>query len=137
MLGILLNAILIGLAILGILYILSGYKETFLSPGIYPQADEKGLLNQYTMRSQPGLSDMTYESESALFPTSPVGSYAQVTNNKRYWSQPCNGTMAPANFCNSLYNEKTPTISPPPCRPGLSCSSGDRVNFYCSKSVFA
>ena len=102
MLGLLLNAILIGLAILGILYILSGYKETFLSPGIYPQADEKGLLNQYTMRSQPGLSDMTYESESALFPTSPVGSYAQVTNNKRYWSQPCNGTMAPANFCNSL-----------------------------------
>ena len=137
MLGILLNTILTGLAILGILYILSGYKETFLSPGVYPQADEKGILNQYTMRSNPSLSDMTYESESTLFPISPVGSYTQVTNNKRYWSQPCNGTMAPANFCNSLYNKKTSTIPAPPCRPGLSCSSGDRVNFYCSKSVFA
>ena len=103
MLGILLNTILTGLAILGILYILSGYKETFLSPGMYPRSDEKGLLNQYTMRSNPSLSGMTYETESKLFPISAVGSYAQVTNNKRYWSQPCNGTMAPANFCNSLY----------------------------------
>ena len=134
MLGLILNVFLTGLAILGILYILSGYKETFLSPGIYPQSDESGLLNQYTMRSKPSLSDMTYESESKLFPISPVGSYSQVTNNKRYWSQPCNGTMAPANFCNSLYNKKTPTISSQPCRPELSCSSGDRVNFYCSKS---
>jgi hypothetical protein len=49
MLGLLLNVVLTGLAILGILYILSGYKETFLSPGTYPQADETGLLNQYNI----------------------------------------------------------------------------------------
>jgi hypothetical protein len=132
MLGLILNVILAGLAISGILYILDGYKETFLSPGVYPQSDEKGILNQYTMRSKPELSDATYSSEWLLYPTSPVGSYSQVTNNKRYWEQPCNGLMAPANFCNSLYKKKKITAPTATCRPGLSCPGAERVNFYCS-----
>ena len=135
MLGLILNVFLTGLAILGILYILSGYKETFLSPGVYPQADETGILNQYSMRSDPKLSDSTYSSEWLLYPTSPVGSYAQVTNNKRYWEQPCDGTMSPATFCNSLYRKKKISLPAPLCRPGLDCPGAERVNFYCTKSL--
>ena len=138
MLGLILNLFLTGLAILGILYILAGYKkEAFLSPGIYPESDMKGILNQYKMRSNPELSSMTYEQESLLYPISPVGSYKQTTNNKRYWSQPCNGTMSPATFCNSLYQEKNIEKPAAICRPNLDCTNGKRVNFYCSSSAFA
>ena len=134
MLGLLLNLFLTGLAILGVLYILNGYKkESFLSPGAYPESDMRGILNQYQMRSKPQLSEMTYESESLLYPMSPVGSYKQTTNNLRYWSQPCNGTMAPATFCNSLYDKKNINKPPTICHPGLDCNVGNRVNFYCSK----
>jgi hypothetical protein len=135
MFGLLLNLFLLGLAILGILTILAGYKEPFLSPGIYPESDMRGILNQYQMRSNPKLSDETYESESRLYPIYSVGSYKQITNNKRYWEQPCNGTMAPANFCNSLYDKKNIEDTQTICRPGLDCNAGNRVNFYCANSA--
>ncbi len=138
MLGLILNLFLTGLAILGILYILSGYKkESFLSPGTYPESDMRGILNQYQMRSNPQLSTMSYEKESLLYPISPVGSYKQTTNNKRYWSQPCNGTMSPATFCNSLYQEKNVEKPATICRPNLDCNNGNRVNVYCANSAFA
>ena len=128
MLGLILNLFLTGLAILGILYILSGYKETFLSPGIYPQSDMQGILNQYQMRSKPELSSMTYAKESLLYPISPVGSYKQTTNNKRYWSSPCNGLTTPPDMCGGLYKPRHCDHAPV-VPPSKHCN---RVNFFCS-----
>ena len=135
MLGLILNGFLSILAILGILYILSGYKETFLSPGMYPISEDRGLLDSWKMQSHPGLSNFSYGNSYKLYPMTPEGSYAQVTNNKRYWSSPCNATSSPADMCGGMYVPRDPSIPAQPCRPNLDCNQGSRVNFYCSNLV--
>ena len=116
---------------------LSQYKESFTSPGVYPDSNLKGLLNQYTMKPSPQLSTMNYGDQYHLYTISPPSSYKQETNNKKNWSSPCNGTMAPASFCNSLYDKKIVDPQIPYCMPALDCNNEKRVNFYCATSSLA
>jgi len=127
--GAALNYVLFGMAILGILVILGGYKETFLSPGIYPESDTKGLLfGDYKMKKNPGLSDMSASTAWKLYPSYAVGSYEQTTNNKRYWPTPCNGWTTPSDMCGGLYQKKSFDIEAPKSPP-WGCL---RVNYYCT-----
>jgi len=127
--GLLLNGILCGIIVLGILVILGGAKETFISRGAYPKSLDKRILSDtYPMKTPGGLSNWNYSNQWELYPTWAVGSYAQKTNNIKNWSQPCNGTAAPADVCGGLYNPikvKDPCIHGPPVRNCL------RVNYYC------
>ena len=112
-----LNIALILLIILGTLYILLNHKEPFLTGGQFPSSVTKGILappnGDYTMKKKgvctPGLSNYTYQDEWRLQPPQPIGSYAQVTNNKKNWSTPCNGTSIPPSICGGLYNKKKNT----------------------------
>ena len=124
-----LNVILCVLAVLGIMCILMKYKEGFISSGIYPLSEDKGLLyGEYKMKDQPGLSNYNASTAWSLYPSYAVGSYAQVTNNKKYWETPCNGYTIPADMCGGLYKTKLHTDSTQP--PPRSCCQ--RVNYYCS-----
>ncbi len=124
-----LNCILFGMGILGILTILGGYKETFLSPGIYPIADTKGLLvGDYPEQKKPGVSNWGAAQAWPLYPVYEVGSYAQTTNNKRYWPTPCNGWSTPSEMCGGLYRKKKIDV-PRVAAPAADCA---RVNFYCT-----
>jgi len=126
--SIVLNSILLVFAVLGIMSILLRYKESFLSPGMYPSSDEQGILaGEYQMQPNPGLSSYNSTTAWELYPSYAVGSYAQITNNKKYWESPCNGLSTPPDMCGGIYQQKTvtaPTQSPPEsdCR---------RVNYYC------
>jgi hypothetical protein len=124
-----LNILLCVLSVLGIMFILMNYKEGFLSPGIYPLADDKGLLvGEYKMKENPGLSNYNGATAWSLYPSYAVGSYAQVTNNKKYWPSPCNGYTTPPDMCGGLYqqNKHVETRQAPP----QDCCT--RVNYYCS-----
>ena len=125
-----LNIILCILAVLGIVFIVSNYKETFLSPGVYPISDDKGLLlGEYKMKKHPGLSNYNASEAWQLYPSYAVGSYAQITNNKKYWPSPCNGYTTPPDMCGGLYKVKNTaehTQAPP-----RSCCQ--RVNYYCTQ----
>ena len=131
---------LLALIILGVLYILYTRREGMLSSGLFPQSVEGGLLappnGAYNMYPKgactPGLSNATYQTEWKLYPYTEQSSYAQVTNNKRYWSSPCNGTSAPAEICGGLYQKKKVVIPPLPKMPPLSPPNGVRVNYYVS-----
>ncbi len=133
---IILKGVIAVLAILGIMFILNKKKEGFhnLTPGIYPMSDTKGLLYPtYQMKNNPGLSDLDMQRAYKLYPSYAVGSYAQITNNKRYWETPCNGLSTPPDFCGGLYKPRHcdhPPVVPPPKLGDESCN---RVNYYCSK----
>jgi len=132
------NIILGGLLILGILSILGGYKEGFdttraacgqhllskplLAPPFddYEQTDDKCALSNHT-----------YSSALSLAAKSNLEDYSQVTNNKRYWSTPCNGSIMLPEMCGGLYKQKkiiAPALVSPPN------DSNVRVNFYDSSS---
>ena len=64
-----------------------------------------------------------------LYPTFAVGSYAQITNNKRYWDSPCNGLTMPSDMCGGLYKLKHCDHAPV-VPPKEHCN---RINYYCGK----
>jgi len=126
------------LAILGIFFVIGNYKEGFssLTPGLFPSSTEYTLLYpEFEMKKNPGLSEFGMAKAYKLYPTFAVGSFAQVTNNKRYWDSPCNGLTTPPEMCGGLYKpsnvsqKNNCTIKPP--KNEWTCN---RVNFYCSKN---
>jgi hypothetical protein len=127
-----LKVIIAALAILGIMTILSKKQEGFhnLTPGIFPESNTKGLLYPtYKMKNNPGLSNLDMEKAYKLYPSYAVGSYAQITNNKRYWDSPCNGLTTPPDMCGGLYQLRH-CDHPPVVPPREHCN---RVNYYCSR----
>jgi len=131
------NIILAGLIILGILYVIGGYKEGFhtreacgqnllsrplLAPpfGDYKQTDNKCALSNYN-----------HESTLSLAAKSNLADYSQVTNNKRYWSTPCNGAIMLPEMCGGLYKRKK-IIAPAQVSPPND--TGVRVNYFDSSS---
>jgi hypothetical protein len=127
--------------ILGVIYILYARREGFLSSGNFPSIIDTGLLappyGDYKMFPKgpcaPGLSKQTYKNEWKLYPYTDMSSYAQVTNNKQYWSTPCNGTSTPPEVCGGLYQKKKivrpAPVPPPPNYP----QNAVRVNYYVSR----
>ena len=108
--------------------ILLRYKEGFLSPGMYPSSDDQGVLvGEYQMQPNPGLSDYNSTTAWKLYPSNAVGSYAQTTNNKRYWESPCNGLSTPPDMCGGIYQPQAVTV-PTQAQPESGCH---RVNYYC------
>ena len=126
------------LIILGVLYILYARYEGFLSGGAFPVSLDGGLLappnGKYNMqakgRCSPGLSKETYKTEWKLYPYTPLSSYAQVTNNKRYWSIPTNGTSTPPEISGGLYRKKRIKRLSPLKPPQSSYIQDVRVNYY-------
>ena len=119
---------------------MDGKRKHFFSPGDYPRSVDGGILSppygnypQYPKGPcTPGVSDYTYKQAWKLQPPVPLGSYAQVTNNKQFWSSPCNGTSTPPEICGGLYkNKKIKKRSLIKCPP-ISPNKGVRVGFYVS-----
>ena len=119
---------LVALAILGMLYVYGSYTESFVNLGEYPSSQTNPLLeDDYPVKKNPQLST---DGSKQLFQEQPhtdMSSYAQITNNKRYWSNPNNGTCSPADFCNSIYSNKQIEKHSPVPTPA---EYPTRVNYY-------
>ena len=124
-----LKFIIAALAILGIYIILNNKKEgyTNLSQSKFPY-DELLLESFYETKENPGLSNMNMDEAYKLYPSFAIGSYAQTTNNKKYWSTPCNGTTSRADMCGGIYKEQHCDHAPI-LPPNKHCR---RVNYFCS-----
>lgn len=105
---------------------------TNLTPGNFPVASTYPILyKDYPLKKKMGVSNNTYEENSKYYPIF-GNSYAQITNNVRYWETPNNGLCSPADFCGGLYkNKKDLDIFQTP-KPIPFSSPKIRVNYYAS-----
>ena len=79
-----------------------------LDPARFPCSIEKpNLYGDYPVKKDPHLTNLSYSDIWTEYPSVQVGSYEQVTNNKKYWDNPNNGTCVRADMCNGIYNNKT------------------------------
>jgi len=130
-----------GFIILGVLYILSKRQEGFLSPMPFPSTMGNAILSPqngyYPLipkgKCKPGVSDESYSKEWKEYPYTPMASYAQVTNNKEYWSNPNNGTSTPPDINRGLYGKKKVVNPPPTPMPPNNPQRGVRVNYYVAR----
>lgn len=128
-----LNGFLIGIIVLGIMYLLPDSREGFvpkrydIAPKKYSVAHSENLLGNAYKEKQ--LNNDTYFIISKLYPKTPMASYAQITNNQKINMKTCNGTSIRANMCQSMNPVKSsiPEITPSQ-PPQVSCN---RVNYYC------
>ena len=68
--GLLLNCTVVLILILGILIVVGGKQEGFLSPGLYPASVNNPMMvdSAYPYRTPGGLSDENYSEQWKLFP---------------------------------------------------------------------
>lgn len=130
----LLNILLLSLLILAMFYIMNGYRENFKLFNGYSKTDSNLLLDDvYRTKKEYTLNGENYNKE--LNKTTPVSSYAQVTNNKREWDQPDNYQCTPIDLCNVFYKKREKTNSKDNqqeyefCLPNIN-SKQTRINYY-------
>jgi hypothetical protein len=81
--GMLLNCVVILALLLGILIVIGGKKEGFLSRGAYPTSVDNPMMvnSEYPYRAPGGLSNENYSEQWKLYPIWSVGSYKQKILN--------------------------------------------------------
>jgi len=99
--------------------------------GAYPCAVETVFLQGYYPVNFRNTTSTNIESTMwRQKPVYRVGSFAQLTNNQRYYKNPDNGSCTPADICDALYKNKevnTNIVKPmPPVKPSFNA----RVNYY-------
>jgi hypothetical protein len=130
------NNILLIVSILGVVFMLSTYTETFINPGSYPDHVTKPLLapphGDFKLKEEPKFMKVNaadaeeIKTSYKLYSKTPLRNFKQITNNQKNWTTPCGRESIPSGICGGLYikkREQFPSIHPCPFR-------GERVNFF-------
>jgi len=110
------------------------------NPGQYPNSVDLPLVDTYKYTGNKNVSSEQSNSNwwyypiftISEFPTKPVNSYEQITNNLKYRYNPDDGTCSRAEFCGTLYESKfenTNVTLPLPPAP-LADDHGARVGYF-------
>ena len=117
-----------------------GYSNHLANQGTF-RTSESGpiLLDSYPSTKKNTVSNNNYDSRWQDYPVFGVGSFAQITNNLRYWKNPDESPCRTPEFCNALYNDKDikSNISTPlPPAPAVD-DNNIRINYYTTnKNLF-
>jgi hypothetical protein len=110
-----------------------GFRDYLKIPleGKYPISVYQAILDSYPLIGKNITIDNTYNKIWWRYPTFTEGSYAQLTNNLKYWINPDEGICIRADFCGAVYhnnkNTKSNKIYPlPPAQEG----PGARVGYF-------
>lgn len=109
-----------------------GYSNYNLdNPGAFPKSLDGPLLtDEYPFTGHKYVSNDNYSDIWWHYPIFREGSYAQITNNLRYYKNPDEGTCVRAEFCGTLYKDKknkSNIVLPLPPAPE---GPGPRVGYY-------
>ena len=119
----------------------SMFQEGYSNHLATKEPNEVGTLlaDSYPSTGRSTVSDNNYNTRWQDYPVFGVGSFAQITNNLRYWKNPDESQCRTPEFCNALYNDKQveSNISKPlPPAPAVD-NNNIRVNFYTTnKNLF-
>ena len=113
------------------------FKEDFdnLMPGVYPESDTKGILNNfYKWNSPTKVSNLNYNRQVKDYPIYPANS--NKNNNLEYWSKPINGTCYFPELCGNMYQSLSTKIQKEKNTQNIdnfpNCYPNNRVNLWCS-----
>lgn len=113
--------------------------QNLANPGLYPTSDDLPLLaDTYPYTGTKTVSTNNYQDIWWKYPVFRVGSYAQITNNLKYWENPDDGECIRADFCGALYeNKKIRSNLSEPLPPVEFSPNEVRVNYYnADKNLF-
>lgn len=103
-----------------------GFKSLYIY-GAYPkQHDDPLLADSYEKNENIVPTRLTQEDLKRYKPRTPIKSYAQVTNNFKYWDTPNNGECKPASFCDAYYKKKVHRVR----EIEVPLTNNKRVNFF-------
>lgn len=125
-----LKIVFIVLALLALLFVYQQYTrvETFANYTRLDNPSKDLLLScSYPVNTpNTGLSDYNYSYSAKKKVLIPMGSYAQKTNNKKYWDTPDNGTCPLIEMCGGVYSSRITK----PVSIVAPTNERVRVNFY-------
>jgi hypothetical protein len=106
--------------------------QNLANPGLYPASDDLPLLaDSYPYTGSKSVTSNNYQDIWWKYPVFRVGSYAQITNNLKYWENPDDGECIRADFCGALYGDKKIQSNiAQPLPPTEFSREGARVNYY-------
>ena len=88
------------------------------------------LQDTYPLRKQPGLSNETSSKMWWHYPSFKQPSYAQITNNLKYFKNPDIGRCTPGDMCGTIYrNKETKTNNVKPLPP-INPNCGTRIGYF-------
>jgi hypothetical protein len=127
------NVVLLLLLVITIVLYLApsieGYKN-IINPGLFPKSVDKPLLNSYPLTNNKGVSNNSSETVWFDYPVFSLGSYKQLTNNLRFWSNPDNGKCSRSEMCGTLYRNKRVKSNIVKPLPQAQQGNGARVGYY-------
>ena len=112
---------------------IEGYTKYTLAEanGNFPDAQTKVLVQDtYPPIGKNELSNKTSNDIWQSYPIVELGSYAQVTNNRRYPNNPDEGTCMPAGMCDALYYNKNTGNNNVQILEQLHPNCGTRVGYF-------
>lgn len=107
-------------------YKTEGFKPSYIY-GAYPKQHNDPLLaDTYEKNENIVPTRLTQEDLKKYKPRTPIKSYAQITNNYKYWDTPNNGECKPASFCDAYYKKKVHKVR----EIEAPLTNNKRVNFF-------
>ena len=121
-------------------YFQEGYDNYLANQGMLHTSESGPILaDSYPFTGKKTVSDNNYDTRWKDYPVYEVGSYAQLTNNLRYWKNPDESQCRTPEFCNALYDDiqiDSNISKPLPPAPSVD-NDNIRVNYYTTnKNLF-
>lgn len=94
------------------------------------------IKNLYDVKSDINITNNGSYKVWRHYPIFKLGSYAQITNNLRYYDNPDIGNCSPTEFCGSIYENKMSKSNYIQPLPPIESTIGTRIGYFITDNNF-